>query len=209
MAKKSMARRVMGELRSSLCLCRATKYLDSDITLHSKSKKAHMSAGGSFSMFSLLLLFGEHGRELDVECDGLDADHAREVIGSFMNGETSELTPEDRELLKSRGRYHRGMLADLPPMASARWLDWLREDESRVLPWQGQPLPKEHEHPYPYTQAKGLTIGELVRELRSLPKDERAMVKKWHVKKQDEYLCAPEQVRREMLVAHDTAKKAA
>jgi hypothetical protein len=172
-------------------------------TLQSRTKTARMKAGGSFSLLSLVSLLGAHGPELEVDTSGPDSEHAFDCIAAILNGETTDLTPADRELLRGRGRYQRAILADLPPPASARWLAWLREDPTRKLPWDDEPLPKDHKHPYPYTQARGgLKINEAVRMLNSLPKEERAMVKKWHVLKQDEYLCAPDEVRREMLAAH-------
>lgn len=190
-----------GELRSSLRIQRATKGLDCNITLRSRTRKTGMNAGGSFGMGSLLMLLDTHGPSLQIECSGPDAEHAYNCIAAALNGETTELTPEDQKVLEGQGRVRTQILADLPPPASSRWLDWLREDPSRTLPWKDVPLPTEHENRYPHRQAGGMTRGDLLRRLSSIPLEDMTKIRTMSPQAIEDYLCAPQDVRRKMLAA--------
>lgn len=189
------------EMRSSLRIRRATKGLDCDITLQTRTRKAQMKAGGSFSMYRLLALLDVHGPTIQIECSGPDAQHAYDCIAAALDGETTEFSPEDLKALEGQGRYRKQVLADLPPQASARWLAWLREDPSRTLPWPDEPLLPDPEQRYPYRQMGGLSPVDVQRKLDALPFAERTKVLTMSNKDIEEYLCAPDDVRREKLHA--------
>lgn len=192
-----------GEFRSSLRIQRATRGLDCNITLYSKTGKAEMRAGGFFSLLGLCNLLDWHGPALRYEGDGPDAEHAFKCIADIMRGEKTTLTDDDCKVLARQGCYSRAILEDLPPIAAARWINWLREDPERRLPFKDEPLPPEHRSQYPYMQAYGgfLPLKEYRFRLKALPADVKRKFKCLDNYKQNEYLLAPEDVQREMIAS--------
>jgi phosphotransferase system HPr-like phosphotransfer protein len=191
------------ELRASLRLVRATQGLDCDTTLRSASGTARMPAGGKFPMFSLLGVLNAHGPVIECEAHGPDAGLAHEIISSALRGETTGgFTDEERRLLDGQGRFHQQIIADMPPAASARWLAWLKEDPSRVLPWANKALPSEHESAYPYTQVKGFVpYKDKITVWAALTLEERKKVRNMTFAQSNEFYAAPPDVRRKMLDA--------
>lgn len=207
------------EFRMALRIIRGTKGLDCNITLRSKSGTSRMTAGGKFPFFALLRTFGVHGPSIQFEADGPDAELAYSIIAAALSGqkvndltdqehvevqikghEPPGFTDEERDLLAGQTYNRRQILSDMPPVAAARWLDWLREDPTRTLPWRDQPLPAEPECPYPYYQQKGGTsYAEKMSIWKGLTREEQDRLEAMGMFEQVNFYCAPPEVRRKML----------